>query len=362
MVDATPTGSSCHNDSTLGTGSDLRVLLTNRGGTKLLTELPFTSGFFTRILDKTSVLEMTATVGGTLGETQCGDWDMVVPWATEIHVVRDGRDVWCGPTLDVQFDYGSVNIMAKDLSIWWDRRIIPRDMFYENMPACEVAKALHDAAMDADPIPNFFWDIRSGGELVTREYLYQQSEPTFDAIAELARTSIDWTVYNRTVIAAGGAIPTKPALNMTDDMWQTPPRVRAKGSAQATYVVVNAAENILGIAQAPPEYIEYYGRIDRIFDDADILDQEGAQRAADTRLAMLKDPYYIESPQGAPLKPSAPVRLENLIPGMVVRLNATSTAKRVTGDFRLQQVEVNFNGRVQLDMQPVGSFDEEGGF
>lgn len=342
----------------MGNGEDLRILLTSRGGGHILAELPFTEGHFTRILDRTSLLEMSTTVGGMLDRLDCGDFDQVVPWATEILVLRDGRDAWCGPVIDVQYDYGAVHIMAQDLSAWWNHRIIPRDLNFVDTDACSVVEQLHDAGMEVDPIANIMFDVRQTGNLIDREYLYAQSEYVYDAIAEIARTEVDWTFFNRTVILGGVEIPTAPMLLMTDDMWQTPPRIRAKGSQQATYVVVNAKENILGTAIAPQEYLDYYGRIERIFDDADIEDLEGANRAAETRLAMLKDPLYIESPQGAALKPDIPVLLEQLIPGMLVRLNARSTCKTVVSDFRLQQVDVNFNGRVQVDMQPVGTVDD----
>lgn len=343
--------------SVLGLGEDLRVLLVSRGGTGIITELKPTSGRFTRALDKVSILEMSGTVNGTYENPESSEWGQITPWVHEILVLRDGRDAWAGPVTDVQYDFGSVNVQADDLARWWDRRIIPKDLKYKDMDACQIFKGLHEAAMSVDPIPNFDLVIQSKGNKITREYLYVQSTYTQDAMAELSRTDVDWTAYGRNVIVSGQEIDADPRFIITDDMWYTPPRVHAKGNDQATYIMVNAKENILGIAIASQEYLDYYGRIDKIYDEAAIENQHDADLAASSRLAVMKDPLYIESPQGASLKPSAPISLAQLIPGMKIRIDSRATAKRVVGDFRLSGVDVNFNGKVQIDLQPVGVVD-----
>ncbi len=90
----------------LGDGADTRVLLVDRGATRVIAELNPTTGYFTRDLDATSDLQITGTTTGLLGESCCDGWDEVYPWATEVIVYRDGRDAWSGPVTDVEFGYG----------------------------------------------------------------------------------------------------------------------------------------------------------------------------------------------------------------------------------------------------------------
>ena len=363
MVDqfGIPPSVGCAPGGTLGTGKDIRIFLMPKGGGRMIAELKPDSGFFTRALDRTSLLEMSLTTGGALGDYNSAGLAELVPWATEILVIRDGRDAWCGPVVDVKFNFETVEVQAEDLSSWWDRRIIPKDMRFEKVDASKIFMALHEAAMSIDPIPNFIVNASMSGELATREYLYAQSTYTHDAIDELSKTSVDWTAYGRTIIVSGQEIEADPRLMLYDDMWVTPPRVRMRGNDQATYVMINAKENILGIAVASPEVIDYYGRIDRIFDEAAIEDQESADVAARTRLEMLQNPVYIESPAGAGLKADAPITLPELIPGIRVRVDSRATAKKVVADFRLSGIKVNFNGQVLVDLQPLGSIADEQG-
>lgn len=345
----------CVPGGSLGSGDDLRVLLTSKGGTRILAEFFPMSGDFTRVIDLTSELTMTISSSGRGGTES---WDLLAPWATEILVLRDGRDAWCGPVIEVKFNIGSADVKARDITAWWSRRIIPKDMQFENMDVSQVLIDLHQAAMAADPIPNFFINAPASGVTVSREYIYVQSTYVKDAIDELSKSVLDWTAYGRTVYAGGAEISDLPPITLYDDMWMKPPQVHARGASQATSITINAKENILGKATAPQEYLDYYGLIERIFDEADIETQDDANAAAASRLQLLQDPYYIESPAGAALKPTAPLTVPQLVPGVRVNVMTEATGKKLVGEFRLQQVKVQFDGEVYVDLQPIGSVDD----
>jgi hypothetical protein len=342
----------CRSGGLLGDGNDLRVLLVSRGYKTVIAELKPTSGEFTRVLDGTSTLAMEGTVSGRLEDSCCDGWDEIRPWATEIIVFRGGRDAWAGPVTDVVFGYGTVRVEADDLTAWFDRRTIPT-MTFTGDDLTDMFLAIVAEALKPDDSMNMNIISQPTGVVGDRSYngnLYQYAG---DAIKELADTGLDYTAYSRNLIVGGEEVDASPFVTLLDEHWTEPPQVRDRGNEQATVVVVKG-NGVQAVAFAPQSYIDFYGYLVRVFEEPDILDQGSCQVAADTRVDLLRDPQFIETPVGAGLKTTAPITLEQLIPGMRMRVDTQSTCRKIVNDFRLQQVTVNFDGTVSIDLQPLG--------
>lgn len=344
---------SCPPGAQLGAGEDTKVLLVSRGATQVIAELNPISGSFDRNLDTTSNLQITGVTTGLLGESCCDGWDEVYPWATEIIVYRDGRDAWSGPVTNVEFGYGTVSVTASDLTAWWDRRLVT-DLTFTGQDLSDIFVALHDVAMSPDPIDNFTVSATPTG--ITGDRVYKASDYKYvgDAIDELSKTGVDWTAYGRTILVGGEEVPAQPYVTLTDDFWTAPPQVVARGNEQATRVVVKG-KGVQGVAVSGPEYVNFYGVLTRVFDENDIQDYPSAQQAAETRLALLEDQLYVETPANASLKPTAPITVEELIPGIRVRVDTQASCRQVVADFRLKEVKVDLNGQVSISLQPLGT-------
>jgi PKD repeat protein len=343
----------CLPGATLGSGGDLRVFLTTRGATKTLAELFPVSGTFTRALDATSTLEMVGVVGGMVDEACCDDWDSVYPWNTEILVYRDGRDAWSGPVTSIDFAYGTVTVRASDLTAWWDRRTVGT-LNFVGADLSDIFSAVHQNAMGSDPIPNFVISPTPTHIYGDRSYAATDYKYAADLLDELSKTGLDWTCFGRTVLIGGSEVPADPYFTIFDDFWTEPPKVMSKGDDQATQVVVRG-KGVTGTATADASYLNSYGLIVRVFDENNIEDQPTVDRAAETRLAMLQDQTYIAAPSGAGLTPNAPITLAELVPGIRVRVVSEATCRKVTADFRLSKVKVDFTGQVAIDLQPLGT-------
>lgn len=342
----------CRSGGVLGDGSDLRVLLVSKGAGQVIAELKPTSGNFTRVLDATSELTMGGVLSGTPTATCCDGWEDIKTWATEIIVYRDGRDAWAGPVTDVSFEYGIIRVDADDITAWWDRRTVPT-LNFVNDDLTDIFSALNDAAMEKDPSPNIVLSITKSGVVGDRSYIGSNYQYVSDAIDELAKTGVDYTAYGRTVIVGGEEVEVEPYVTLLDEHWTSPPKIRQRGNEQCTVAIVKG-KGVQAIAEAPAEYLAYYGRIERVFDEPNIEDEASAKLAAETRVDLLKDAVYVETPTNASLKTTAPITLPELIPGMIVRIDSRSTCSPVVNDFRLQKVTVDFNGTVAIDLQPVG--------
>ena len=347
----TPT---CLPGAVLGVGDDIQVLLLTRGGGSVIAELNPVSGSFTRDVDATSTLEMTGVTSGLLGESCCDNWDEVYPWNTEIIVYRDGRDAWCGPVTGVEFGYGTVKVTAADLTAWWDRRVLPADLNFVNVDIATIFETVATAAMSTDPVANFNITTTPTGILGSRTYLQTDYKYANDLLGELAKTGIDYSAYGRTILCGGEQVPADPYVVLTDEFWVQPPTISARGNDQATQVIV-LGKGVTGIATATAAYTNFYGLLVRTFSENEIEDAASAQAAANTRLALLQDQLYIEAGTGGGLKPTAPITLPELIPGIRVRVDSSASCRQVVADFRLKSVKVGFDGSVSIDLQPLGT-------
>ncbi len=347
----TPT---CLPGATLGVGEDIQVLLMTRGGGSVIAELNPVSGSFTRDVDATSTLEMTGVTSGLLGESCCDNWEEVYPWNTEIIVYRDGRDAWCGPVTGVEFGYGTVKVTAADLTAWWDRRVLPADLNFVNVDLATIFESVVTSAMSTDPVANFSITTTPTGILGSRTYLQTDYKYASDLLSELAKTGIDYSAYGRTILCGGEQVPADPYVVLTDEFWVQPPTISARGNDQATQVIV-LGKGVTGIATATTPYTDFYGLLVRTFSETEIEDVASAQAAANTRLALLQDQLYIDSGSGGGLKPTAPITLPELIPGIRVRVDSSASCRQVVADFRLKSVKVGFDGSVSIDLQPLGT-------
>lgn len=351
-----PPSGTCMNGGVLGDGKDTRLFLVTRGATRLITELTPSDGTFTRELQATSTLSTSAAIGGRPDAPDARSWDLVVPWATEFLVTRDSRDAWGGPVTEAVFSVGDVKSTAADLSAWWDRRRTIGAV-YTDEDASVIFVKLHESAMAVDPVAN--WHVSSAlcHKMTSRTYLASDEGYVVDDLRELADTYVDWTMYSRTLIACGPEIRSDSFLLLTDEMWSTPPLVKLRGNDQATRVIVKGKDGLVAVATADQAHLDYYGLLERVFEESSIADQASLNANAKARLEMLQDPTYIETPTNATLLPSAPISFSSLIPGLRVRVHATATPRQLVADFRLSKVTAGFDGKVSIDLQPLGTID-----
>jgi len=346
----------CKPGSILGSGDDLRVVLLTRGGGTILAEINPDQGGFDRRLDDTSELQLTATVGGGLDASCCEALEEAYTWATEILVYRDGRDVWVGPVTNITFEHGKVSISASDLSAWWDRRVLGSLKFiHEDLT--DIFVAMSDEAMSSDTSPNLILSPTASGIYGDREVNGSQYDYARDHLQELANTGVDWTAYSRTIIVGPQEIPIAPYVTFLDEHFTVPPVIQERGNDKATVVIVKG-KGVTGIAR-DEDFIRFYGEVVRVFEEPDIDDQATVDDAAQSRLEFLRDPIFVTTAQNATLKTTAPITLAELIPGIRVRLDSQATCRKLVRDFRLDRVDVSFDGSVSISLQPLGTVDVE---
>lgn len=339
---------------TLGCGEDVHLLLTTRGGERVLAELSPVDGRFSRMLDGTSELSTSMIVGGAFDVNCCEDLSEIRPWATELCVFWDGLIAWCGPVVQVTFTAETVSLVAKDLTAWWSRRAIPTSS-YANTDLATIFQNYHDQAMDQDASPNFTIAVTPTN--ITGSRTVKIPTVAWTVMSELAQTAVDFTAYGRVVLVGGQEVPAQPHLTLQDSDFEAPLEVGERGDLMANRVIVVGAPGITAEAE-DTDFIRFYGLVERVFYESTILDESSAQALANTRLAIFRDPTFLQAPQGKALKSTAPMTLAELIPGARIRVASDSTCRTLTTDFRLRSVEVDFTGKVTPGLEPLGTVED----
>lgn len=348
----------------IGCGS-YDVYILTRGGGQLVAAFPWTQLAWARVLDDTS--EGSATATGYPASC-CSDLSQVRPWQHELAIYRDGSLVWVGPIWEPKSPPPfTFSIAARDLTSWWDHRLIHNDLLYD-IPTdlATIFQDISDDAMAPDPSPGLTVATTPTGVTAVLDILAVQHAMAGPKLRDIANIGIDWTTVGRDVIAGGAEIPTSSIGTFYDDHFATPPTPRLDGSVQANAWLVRgsgggaAGDTIFGMATADPSIIDRDGLLESVDTVSTLQDNLSAQAAAQSRAALTSEVILVEN---CVLAPSAPFPIEVLIPGALCELALEQTCIPVFGPYRLYKVEGDAQAggasgtdeTITLTFQPVGT-------
>lgn len=342
----------------LGCGQ-YEVHITGRGGAPLLAVFPWNAVTWSRVLDDTS----QAMVTGAGGDC-CGLLADVRPWRHEIAIYRDGDLVWVGPVFNPSSSPSAgpppsvgVAVSARDLSAWWDHRLIHTDQVYAGVDLATIFAAVANDAMAPDNSPGFTVASSPCGVTGSRAVLASQFVLAAQELRSISGIGVDWTVVARNALVGGTVVPAAPIATLIDEHFMLPPTPNLDGSAQANReVLIGNGVSVYGDATNAAAAAAD-GLLESVTTDTSILDSTQAQAGADSRVALTAAIIGIE---GAVLTPDAPVTIDDLVPGAICQLELQDTCPPVSGPFRLKKIDVasqtaGATETVSLSFQPVGS-------
>lgn len=181
--------------------------LYDKGGTRQLGVFERTpTKVWTRTLDGISTAQITVTVPGD--DADCADWlGQIRAWRHELVVFRDDRRVWEGPISRVVFLPGLVQVLARDVLGWMDRRS-HRGRFTD--PAngvAEVIQAVQDACTYDDPnVADYVLGYTDQAPLVTTA-VNRHDSTYWDAIGDVLDQGVHVTAVGRAVVSWAAAAP-----------------------------------------------------------------------------------------------------------------------------------------------------------
>ena len=334
-----------------------------RGGGEVF-PLPFTSLSMSRRVDDMSDASLTLTQT-TLNsfdpseqERCCGLLSVIESWEHELILFRDGNPAsddptWVGPITKMTWGVDSINITARDLFQWFERRLLERDRTFT---ATDLADVFHQYAVDAlhrDPTPNIdLTNISATGILGDREVQVTAGRRAADELRELARSGLDFTMLGRVMLAGGTEIPTADlGVLITEHFDGHQLDIDGLQTETESVVIGSPADNVGGPIRVSTGGVDAdRGLVQGLANESTIKDTSSAQALANTRHSLLRvSPRFFR----AQLLPIAPMGFEDLIPGAVAQLRVQLMCRTLEGNHRLMDVDVSVgnNGTESVEVQ-----------
>lgn len=300
-------------------------------------------------------------VSGTDLAACCIGDDKAEALRTELVIERNGIGVWQGWCMrEISFKRDTVTVTAHDMLKWTERRVLDDDHIVAATDLTGIATGYLADSNLAD-IP---WVIEqaSTGVVGDRTVLASEYRYASDPLGELHNTGLDMTVAAGRLYLGPAAAGICGTLKLRDTDMEGDPEIKQDGAQRATRVIVTGADGIVSIyPPSPPDVC--WGPADVVSHDDTILDQATADARALALWTRLSSSYayFVNVPDGAQLKPTAPVHINALVPGQLFDFVSRSTCIPIAQGMRLASVDVTATAdeeAVKVSFEPIG--DAEG--
>ncbi len=336
------------------------AFIAHRSGWPLLAQLPSTGGHWGRVMDDISEARVEMDQANLPADCQT-ILQGITRWAYEIVIFRDGVRVHTGPVQDVLPQGQNLTITSRDKMAWTTVRVVRNDLSYPD-PGEEAAVVWTDLineAMSADNVPGLFSTATATGLRVVREYKQNPPQYAWDALEELARTSIDFTMIGPTMVAGSFVVPASPVAVLTDQSFVDLPDASLLASNVTTqwYVTGDPEQDLLASHGGIDSLV---GLVQRIAQEDDIKDQGSLDQNAKSRWELSSTPLIAETT--LKLSQEAPFPVELMVPGAIIDIRFYDTLFPIIGRHRLKRVEFDWNSSgdgpeesCSITVEPVGT-------
>lgn len=325
----------------LGTGT-YRAYVTDRGGKNVLYEVTDIIRIRAEwVRDDTSSCEVwvapqTDECCRLLAETKTVRMELVV--------YRDGRRVFEGPITRLSYETERVEIAARCVVWYLSRRALEIDLDNRSESANYI-DVLHQALrahypVDGDPfnLGPYLQKINCPDDATTAGRHVRYGETLFELLDGAAQNGgVDYVVRGRAIIIYDTHAKIKMLPRMSDEDFYESLRVVEYGVDLKTRVVATNNDGAISVAEAPQQWLDYYGPIDEIRNNTD--EEEGpfpepTDKALDDSAyrALLKGypaPVNVLVPSNIGVRPTVAVEFEDLLPGALVPVEASRVCRSV---------------------------------
>jgi phage replication-related protein YjqB (UPF0714/DUF867 family) len=383
----------------LGCAQEYSAVLHWRGGgqvygTPAITDL--TAVQWGRTYNDTSSAQVTIAKPG-LAPDCCDALGRAEPWIHELTLYREGELVWQGPIIRARERRADFVIEALDVMAWMDKVVNTFRLTFTSRgpdadrrpgPVTKIAETVLRLNLVESGLSQFDPDWPR-----VMDYIVRRDTPntiTFardgdehrgiwaayvgDVLRELVKRGLGYTTVGRSIVLCGDATLDSPALARltVDDITGDVELVRDGTSAATSSWASNQRPDPNGAAfngtrtEVVGSFTTVYGRLESLIhveqnDDGDHVDEV----VADLRAAATADmagrypaPIAIGIPDGSTLAATAPVQINQLIPGQRFDFVTEQFCTRIGQGFMLTDVQVQWTQdgeQVGISLVPLAS-------
>lgn len=285
------------------------------------------------------------------------------PWAHEIAIHRDGELVWQGPVFSIdetvmpnqQTDH--IEITARDVIAWLDRRTIHNDIFMNDKyyDLSDIAAAIvRDAFAPDDPGVLEHLIVRPSGRKGQHTVRHWEARAG-DEIRTVAQGGLDFTAIGRSIIIGSPSQdPTVTTRTLRERDFLAGIEIRIVGAEAATAGIAvggppTTTDPSVDPVNIPPNK-QYYGGIDPYFGLIENWTQSDGV-SDDTFLLWIATqkvldgnppPLTLSIPADSGLTPTAPVSIHHLVPSTYFTVLVAGTCRTLAQYMRLSHVRVDW--------------------
>lgn len=280
------------------------------------------------------------------------------PWVHRMSVYRDDVLVWHGSVIRVRATGMRVELEAADGAAMFTRRRIPLNRTWRQHDATQAMQTMvEDGLGYLDPVDLVDNIIAYESRIWVTSHYVAGEAMVADAVADFVDQGLGWTVTSgRLLIGPIGA--RRSTAQITDRDFDGELSVVKDGSDMVTDALVTG-KGVTGIYTAG---VTPYGMLQAIEKDDGAVRESECEQAAKRLVEDLRQaPRSIEVSGASRLLPSAPVSLEELIPGVRVPVASNQTGITVGSTMQLTKldVEVSDSGEtVKITLEETSVVDE----
>lgn len=316
---------------------DWVVALQERGGGRIIAEIPWASFTWGRVLEDAS--QATVTFPYSYCTTN-RDLAAARPWTHEIGVWRDTKngwnEEWVGPIVGRSKSRKSVTWTAKDLFVWFEHRRVHSDYTLTAVDLSTIFNAFALDALGPDNSMGIVITARAAGITGDRTVIAAQRRRAADLLRDLARSGVSFTMIARTLLVAGLQLPLDALVRLIDEHTEDPQQSE-DGSSAATDVALvgKLVDDVQTLGSATLDGSDL-GVLETTVSSNEIEDSTLADMVAASNLSVLS---VVPEQLTVPLSADSQNGYAALIPGASQLLDLPSI--EVFGSYQLQSLQVS---------------------
>lgn len=316
-----------------------------------------------RRLDDIAEATVIMNLSGDTFYTCCECLAEAEPWCHELHIWRNGEEVFVGPIQKIEYEFETVTVTAKDSLAWLTKRVPPVDLNFlaGTTDLTDQAILLLETAFAEDTVTCEIDNIFAEPTGMSWALFFEKfNKKAIEILRDLGDVGLDFTTVGRTIVLIGNTEPLTPLVLLTDEHIMGSVKVTKDGTIQANRYYVHFEGD--GGIPASGEAVDFhcYGPLEEIRDSDGLSSGIDAAAVADEYVeASAIAPRTIEVPEGSQLSPDTPWTINEMVCGARVDVSITRLCLNLTQSFRLTGVEVNYTPedgeQVGITLVPINS-------